>query len=174
VLFDTGPEAKSFERNILSLRIHLPSIERIVLSHWHRDHSGAIVKALEMAEEQRKAVPSAPNRKIIVDLHKDRPIMRGIAPGPKFEKVIARLPEDPTLEEIEKAGGVVELHEGQTGHVAANGTVYVSGEVPRVLEWEQGLKGGMRWFEDEKGVGTWVTEEVCISFLFDIVQLILT
>ncbi len=86
----------------------------------------------------------------VLDLHPDRPIARGIAPG---GKIVARLPDDPTFEQIEELGGVVEKH--AEGHVVADGTVYVSGEIPRITDFEQGLLGAVRWKE-----GEWVPEEV--------------
>lgn len=40
VLFDTGPEEDVWERNVKRLKSDISQIELIVLSHWHRDHSG--------------------------------------------------------------------------------------------------------------------------------------
>jgi len=40
ILFDTGPEEDVWERNVKRLKPDLSSIDTIVLSHWHRDHSG--------------------------------------------------------------------------------------------------------------------------------------
>lgn len=88
-----------------------------------------------------------------MDLHPDRPIARGIAPPPGDE-VIARLAEDPRFEEMQALGAEVELH--AEPHVVAGGAVYVSGEIPRLTSFEQGLVGGMRWTK-EKG---WYAEPV--------------
>lgn len=90
----------------------------------------------------------------VVDLHPSYPIARGIAPPQAGGKVICRLPADPMFEEIQAVGGVVETHD--EGHTVAGGTVWVSGEIPRVTPFEEGLAGGVRWFE---GRG-WVPEEV--------------
>jgi 7,8-dihydropterin-6-yl-methyl-4-(beta-D-ribofuranosyl)aminobenzene 5'-phosphate synthase len=112
--------------------------------------------------KEKMSSPEFANHRIIVDLHQDRPIARGLAPPPKFDKVIGRLPEDPTFDEIEAAGGKLELHNEpgeKGGHVAANGTVWVSGEVPRKFEFEEGIKGGSRWLKE----GKWALEEVTIS-----------
>jgi 7,8-dihydropterin-6-yl-methyl-4-(beta-D-ribofuranosyl)aminobenzene 5'-phosphate synthase len=160
VLFDAGPDGRAFERNVAALDIKLPSIERIILSHWHRDHSGGIPKALEILNKQKISFPQFSNHQIIVDLHHDRPLTRGRAPGPKFDKVTFRFPDDPTFEEIEAAGGKVELHCGpgdEGGHAVANGTVWVSGEVPREMDFEEGVgKGAVRWTKE----GKWVDDEV--------------
>ena len=52
-----------------------------------------------------------------------------------------------------------EKHAG--GHTVAGGTVWVSGEIPRLTDYENGILGGVRWRGDEAKVqGTWVAEEV--------------
>lgn len=101
------------------------------------------------------APPDAPT--CIVDLHPDRPVARGIRSA--AGKVVGRLPADPTFAEIEALGGVVERHE--EGHAVAAGTVWVSGEIPRVTYFEGGLPSGVRWVErDGEGEGEWEREEV--------------
>jgi len=93
----------------------------------------------------------------IVDLHPNRPDHRGIAPGPTFDKVICAIPPDPTFEEIEEKGGLVEKH--SEGHAIADDTVWVSGEVPRVTSFEGGIMGGMRSVKKEGNAETtWEAE----------------
>ncbi|KDQ21879.1 hypothetical protein BOTBODRAFT_99598 [Botryobasidium botryosum FD-172 SS1] len=168
-LFDTGPEAQSIARNISALKPPLASINRVVLSHWHRDHSGGILEFLRLASEARAhSADDKPSNKVVVDVHANRPTARGIAPPPKYDRVIARLPEDPTFAEIEAAGGVVEAHLGEAegadkhrGHAVAGGTVWVSGEIPRAIEFEGGLLSGVRWVENTSGEnkeGKWEPE----------------
>lgn len=120
-------------------------ITRVITSHWHSDHTGGLLAFLRLRS------PSSNSSPCIVDVHPDRPDARGIAPGPTFDKVACALPRDPTLVEIAEAGGTVEQH--AEGHAVAGGTVWVSGEIPRVTEFEAGLRGGMR-FKD----GKWVHE----------------
>ena len=48
ILFDTGPEADTFERNIQRLGIDLHVVESIVLSHGHWDHAGGMLRAIDM------------------------------------------------------------------------------------------------------------------------------
>lgn len=147
--------------------MHVPvhSIERVILSHWHRDHSGGILSFLDHRNEVAppSSSESSPNPPCIFDLHPNRPIARGIAPLPRND-VICRLPEDPTFNEIEAKGGVVE--KSSVGHVVAGGTVWVSGEIPRVTDFEGGLLGGVRWQSESDdnasmgGKGKWVPEPV--------------
>lgn len=129
----------------------IDKIERIILSHWHSDHSGGLLSFLKL-----RAQSDVQSETVIIDLHPDRPIARGIAPAP-HDKVICRLPADPTFDQIEAAGGKVDLH--AEGHVVGDGTVWVSGEIPRVTPFEGGLPGGVRWV-DGAGKGSWVKEEV--------------
>lgn len=158
ILFDTGPDSRSLVHNIRSMNVESSDIERVVLSHWHADHSGGLLSFLELRG------PST--SQCIIDLHPDRPIARGIAPPPNFDKVIARLPPDPTFDLIEKAGGKVELH--KTGHTVADDTVWVSGEIPRITDFEAGLLGGVRWVQSEDdGTYRWVKEEVGSYHMFD-------
>jgi 7,8-dihydropterin-6-yl-methyl-4-(beta-D-ribofuranosyl)aminobenzene 5'-phosphate synthase len=85
-----------------------------------------------------------------VDLHPSRPDYRGMAIGQK----LISLQADPTFEEIEAAGAVVDRH-GEA-HTVLDNFFFVSGEIPRQTAYENGLKGGMRfshedndWFSDE-------------------------
>ncbi|KAL1724101.1 beta-lactamase-like protein [Schizophyllum commune] len=136
-LFDTGPDTLSLPRNIRAMQVDPNAISRVITSHWHSDHTGGLLSFL--------GLHSSPG--CAVDVHPDRPVARGIAPGPDFDKVVCALPRDPTLDEIEKAGGKVERH--AEGHAVAEGTVWVSGEIPRVTEFEGGLRGGMRFAENK-------------------------
>ncbi|CAG7854608.1 SubName: Full=Uncharacterized protein {ECO:0000313/EMBL:CCA68653.1} [Serendipita indica DSM 11827] len=127
-LFDTGPEGKSIARNLDSLKLDIRNVTRIVLSHWHRDHSGGILEVLKQTGGKAGRFDSANYCR------------------PSSESVIARLPDDPTFEEIQECKGVVERH--ADAHTVQGDTVFVSGEIPRVAEWEKGLLGGMRWIQD--------------------------
>ena len=129
-------------------------VSRVVLSHWHADHSGGIAAFLRLRRDAAAAGADAGS--CVVDLHPDRPIARGIAPG---GKILCRLPPDPTFAELEELGAVVEA--SREGHAVAGGTVYVSGEIPRVVEFEKGLIGGVRWLpQEETNEYGWTSEEV--------------
>ncbi|ORY22515.1 beta-lactamase-like protein [Naematelia encephala] len=159
VLMDGGPEGLSFERNSKSMKVPLESLDAIVLSHWHADHSGGILKALEL----RAAASSTRLSKIPVDLHPDRPIRRGIAPLPKRIPLVALEP-DPTFEEIEAAGGRVDLHD-EYHEIQVGGSksgIGVSGEIPRRVGFEVGLPGAITWMNagDQPGEEDgWFTDE---------------
>ena len=144
LLFDSGPDPRAVQRNIAALKVPVAEIDRVVLSHWHRDHSGGILRFLEL---RRQSHTSDEVARVAVDVHPDRPTARGIAPPP-HGRVVIRLPEDPTFEDVQAAGGRLEPH--AEGHVVHNGAVFVSGAIPRVVPHEQGLLGGSRWIEGQE------------------------
>ncbi|KAH9911837.1 beta-lactamase-like protein [Fomitopsis serialis] len=146
-LFDTGPDSRAIARNVAALQVDTHKVERIVLSHWHADHSGGMLSFLRIRAQEACRSPC------VVDLHPDRPVARGISVQ---GKVIGRMPNDPTFDEIRQLGGVPETH--AEGHAVAGSTVWVSGEIPRVTEFETGLPGAVRWTEQE-GKTDWVPEE---------------
>ena len=157
-LFDTGPESKSIARNIAAMHIPVERVERIILSHWHSDHSGGILSFLRLRRDKIKAQGSNQTLSVpcVTDLHPDRPIARGFAPT---GKVSGQLTPDPTFEEIEELGGFVEKN--AAGHAVAGSTVWVSGEIPRVTPFEEGLIGAVRFVEKEGDLkGDWIPEAV--------------
>lgn len=150
VLFDTGPEEEAWERNVKRLRPDLSTIELIQLSHWHRDHSGGMLKAIEMINEAR-GVDQAP---VKVDLHPNRPEYRGfMSPmGP------VSIEADPTFDEIMLAGG--EVMKKDKPHVVLDGMFMVSGEIPRVTSYEKGVLRGIRW---EGKSQKWESDELIVD-----------
>lgn len=153
ILFDTGPEERAFELNATRLRADVGSIERIQLSHWHRDHSGGMLRVLSMIDDARKksssSSSSSSSSPVVVDLHPDRPALRGVK-APSVGVTIA-LGKDPTFEEIEAAGGKVV--KSDRAHAVLDDMFLISGEIPRVTPYEKGLKYGVRlqdkqWIED--------------------------
>ncbi|KAG8950402.1 hypothetical protein FRC00_007689 [Tulasnella sp. 408] len=133
-----------------------------LLQIWNTQASSGAV-----AVDQAQSTP--PN--ITVDLHPSRPEARGMAAPPTYEKIICRLQSDPTFQEIRDLGGEVSLHDEP--HMVAGGQIFVSGEIPRVVTWEEGLFGAVRWVgkDDERkesaygtageatGDGKWVKED---------------
>lgn len=165
-LFDTGPDSQALVRNVHAMQTPIDRIERVITSHWHSDHTGGLLSFLNL----RRSKTDSTCPPCVIDLHPDRPLSRGIAPGPGYDKVICALPPDPTFKLIEEAGGIVDKH--PEGHTVAGDTVWVSGEIPRVTEYEAGILGGMRWVSDSAETtsvnhsGKWVKENVGDGLLF--------
>ncbi|KAB8071699.1 beta-lactamase-like protein [Aspergillus leporis] len=149
VLFDAGPEGGIWERNVKRLQPDLSTVEVVQLSHWHRDHSGGLTRAIQMITEAKRA--KGHFEQVSVDLHPDRPDYRGLAIGPN----IISLQADPTFEELETAGGVIHKNNGM--HTVLDNFFLISGEIPRQTAYENGVKGGMRFDKEEKD---WFSDEL--------------
>lgn len=102
LLFDVGPEEDAWERNAKRLSIDLASIERIQLSHWHRDHSGGMLRAISMITSAKANEPSS--SPVTIDLHPDRPDYRGFMAN---ETPIS-YQADPSFSEMTDLGAIVE------------------------------------------------------------------
>ncbi|KAJ5772209.1 hypothetical protein N7520_002738 [Penicillium odoratum] len=151
VLFDVGPEEDVWERNVKRLRPDLASVEVIQLSHWHRDHSGGLLRAIRMIKDAKKAQGRSDD--LVIDLHPDRPAYRGIATT--TVETIVSLEADPTFEEISDAGATVK--KSSEAHTILDDMFLISGEIPRVTPYETGLRGSVRfdpetkdWYSDEQ------------------------
>ena len=141
VLFDIGPYADVWLANAERLAVDLADIDTVFLSHWHWDHSGgfpAVIEAISAA--RRRAGRPAP----IIDLHPDRPDQRGIQTP---WGTVVLLPEEPTVDAIAGAGGVVVTH--GDAHPVAGGLLHGSGAIDRVTEYETGLPGHLSFRGEE-------------------------
>ncbi|KAG8161967.1 hypothetical protein KVR01_007732 [Diaporthe batatas] len=152
MLFDTGPEESTWERNATRIRANIAAIEHIHLSHWHRDHSGGMLEAIRMinASKIERGVSTRPP-KVVVDLHPDRPDYRGMMTP---AGTIVSLEADPEFDEIEEAGGA--LSKQSEVHPVLDGFFLVSGSIPRLTPYEVGIRGGMRFNETD---GQWTSDE---------------
>ncbi|ORY11971.1 beta-lactamase-like protein [Clohesyomyces aquaticus] len=158
LLFDTGPTESIFTSNTKRLTPALENVSRIHLSHWHRDHSGGMLAAVKMIQDAKSSSTSpsiGKNKDVVVDLHPNRPIYRGVA----TPMGTLSLEADPSFEEIEKAGGVVDKHD--EAHEVLENRFLISGEIPRVVEYEHGIKWGVRFVE-----GEWVPDELVMDERF--------
>lgn len=144
LLFDTGPEEYAFERNSSRLGAPLTSVEGIVLSHGHWDHCGAVFVALNAARGE-------PGRPVPVYTH----------PGMFHTRAIRRpngdlsvMDEVPSVKDLQANGAeVVSTREPQT---LLDGMFHLSGEVPRVTDFEPGVPGQVRRTDD----GNWEADEL--------------
>ncbi|KAJ8605459.1 hypothetical protein CTAYLR_003315 [Chrysophaeum taylorii] len=136
-LFDAGPSPQLFRENVEKLCLDLSPVERVVLSHYHIDHSGGL----------RAAIPLA--RPVLVDLYPENSQCRGLrTPG---GDVLRLAPDNPSFDEIENLGG--QIVASKEPHTILGGSFFVSGEIPRTTEYETGLPGhvtkrGDVWVDD--------------------------
>ena len=146
VLFDAGPEDRTFEQNVSRLGVDLGPVEAIMLSHGHWDHAGALLRALQMVLDRNGG------RDIPCYMHPD--MFRSRAA--KLTDGSFRPMEDvPSIAALTAHGGrVTSTREAQA---IAGDTVFVSGEIPRRSGFEPGLPGQHRRTEDGTG---WEPDEM--------------
>jgi 7,8-dihydropterin-6-yl-methyl-4-(beta-D-ribofuranosyl)aminobenzene 5'-phosphate synthase len=133
LLFDTGPDASVFERNVDRLGFDMGSVESVVLSHGHWDHSGAMLRALQMIQSGNGG------RRVPTYMHPDMYRSRAIKAR---NGAIHPMEDVPTCEELERNGAVV-IHATEPQLLLAD-LFFVSGEIPRVTSFETGMQGHLR------------------------------
>ncbi|WVR03795.1 hypothetical protein IAU60_000790 [Kwoniella sp. DSM 27419] len=176
-LLDSGPEPHSIERNLAAMQVSLVDLDHIVLSHWHRDHSGGILKALDIRNKQVAQAETindgmSPRREVTVDLHPSRPKRRGISRPPDFVPVCA-LPQDPTFDDIAALGAKVDLHDEPHELLDRDGAktgIGVSGEIERVTGFERGIPGAITWMADEEGREGWFNDPLIMDERYIVVD----
>ena len=138
VLFDSGPEAYAFERNCRRLGLDLRVVDAVVLSHGHWDHGGGMLTALDMirAGDGRRRVP--------YHAHPDMFRSRG-----------RRLPDGQMMPQQDVPHPAVLAAHGaevvatREPQAFLGGAFHLSGEIPRVTPFEQGLAAHFQ--RDETG-----------------------
>jgi 7,8-dihydropterin-6-yl-methyl-4-(beta-D-ribofuranosyl)aminobenzene 5'-phosphate synthase len=152
VLFDSGPEDRTFEQNVSRLGIDLGPLEAIVLSHGHWDHAGALLRALQLALDRNGG------REVPCYVHPDMFRSRALRLPDGSFRPMEDVPSKAAL--AGHGGRVVSTREAQT---AAGDTVFVSGEIPRRSGFEIGLPGQHRRTADGSG---WEPDELLIDERF--------
>ncbi|CAE7547763.1 unnamed protein product [Symbiodinium sp. CCMP2592] len=136
VLLDAGPCPRLWEANAKKLQVDLASVECIVLSHYHADHSGGLTGAVPLIASARQEAGRGP---VHLDLHQDRPESRAVQlPS---GTTLPLQPETPTFEEFRQLGADLVL--SKEPHVVSD-CFFVSGEIPRQTCYEKGLVGSKR------------------------------
>lgn len=149
LLFDSGPEADTFSRNVQRLGADLSGVEAIVLSHGHWDHGGGMLRALDLIRG------SNGGREVPYYAH----------PG-MFRQRAAKLPDGrfrlmedvPSVHALGVHGArPVVTTEPQ---VPLDGLAWVSDEIARVTPFETGLPGQHRRTDDGQG---WEPDELLMD-----------
>jgi 7,8-dihydropterin-6-yl-methyl-4-(beta-D-ribofuranosyl)aminobenzene 5'-phosphate synthase len=151
LLFDAGPEGEVFKRNVSKLKVDLGPVEDVVLSHGHWDHAGGFLTALELiraANSERQPV-----------FHMNPGMFLQRATRQKngdycpFKKV-------PSVGELEKGGGKV--YNSAEARLLGEQLFYLSGEIPRVTEYEKGFPEHVR----QNGAGEWEPDPLILDERF--------
>lgn len=162
LLFDSGPEGYTVERNGDRLGVDFGSIDAAMFSHGHWDHVGGMTKVLQLIHGANGG------KKIPVHLNEEMFVRRGMK-GPSGMIPFA---EVPSKDELAEAGGVVVS--GEEPRAVLAGSFYVSGEIPRVTPYEKGLPPHVKdlgagwepdpWIMDERYVAVHVKDKGIIVF----------
>lgn len=137
LLFDAGLSPEGLIENMDRLQLDPKEIEAVVLSHGHFDHTGGLAGLVE-----RLGRPNAP-----LLVHPKAYTNRRSAP-PNAEPLPLPPPSRSALE-----GAGFELLESEDPSLLFHDTLLVTGEVPRVTDFEQGFP----FFQAERD-GRWEPE----------------
>ncbi|MFI5341524.1 MAG: MBL fold metallo-hydrolase [Candidatus Methylomirabilales bacterium] len=116
LLFDTGQTAQVLAHNARALKIDWTSLEAVVISHGHNDHTGGLLEALRTC-----------GRRIPVILHPD-----AVLPKLKTVPTLRAIGAPYRWEQVEEAGCLLPTREP----VVLVKDVQTSGEVPRTTAFE--------------------------------------
>ncbi|MDA9982399.1 MBL fold metallo-hydrolase [Gammaproteobacteria bacterium] len=134
LLFDSGPEAYALERNATRLGFDFGTIDCAVFSHGHFDHASGMPKALELI--------TAANGGKKVPIHVNPGMFHKRAARDSPDGSVLPLADVPSTEELSRAGA--EVVSSQEPRLVLEDTVYISGEIPRVTDYEKGLPTQVR------------------------------
>lgn len=152
LLFDSGPEDRTFEQNVSRLGADLGSVEAIVLSHGHWDHGGAMLRALQLIRDRNGG------HEVAYYSHPDMFRTRAMK---QTDGGMLQMEDVPSIGALTAHGGkVINTTEAQP---IANGMAYVSGEIPRVTAFERGFPGHYRKKLDGEG---WELDELLMDERF--------
>ena len=156
VLFDSGPEEYAFERNSTRLGVDLGAVESIVLSHGHWDHSGGMLKALDLVRSRKggRAVPYYAHPGMF------RSRARQLRNGS-----ILPMRDVPGIEALMAHGA--EGNCTRERQVFVDSMFFLSGEIPRVTPFERGLPAHYQKNE----AGTWAPDPLLIDERFLMVNI---
>jgi 7,8-dihydropterin-6-yl-methyl-4-(beta-D-ribofuranosyl)aminobenzene 5'-phosphate synthase len=140
LLFDTGPDESVFERNVERLGFDMGNVESVVLSHGHWDHSGAMLRALQMIKSRNG------ERRVPTYMHPGMYRPRAIKAR---DGSIRPMDDIPTCEQLEQHGALV-IHATEP-QLLLDDLFFVSGEIPRVTSFETGMQGHLRRTQDGAG-----------------------
>ncbi len=133
MLFDAGPEAYAVTRNGGRLGVPFGSLEAVALSHGHWDHGGGLAEAVRLIHAANGGA------RVPVHLNEGQLVSRAnTLPGGG----VLPYRDLPGPAELEREGAQVFL--SPDARLLVDGLFYLSGEIPRVTAYEQGLPGHLR------------------------------
>lgn len=143
VLFDAGPDGDVFKRNASKLNANLGLIESIILSHGHWDHAGGFLAALELIKRANK------NQKVVFQVNPGMFYKRGVKAHDGHLHLFKNIP---SLDELRQSGA--DILNSENSRLLLDDLFYLSGQIPRVTEYEKGFPEHVRQSSD----GEWVPD----------------
>jgi len=163
LLFDSGPEGDTVDRNGSRLGLDFASIDAAMFSHGHWDHVGGMMTALKLIHEANHG------KKIPVHVNDGMFVHRGIRTG---DDTVVPFEDLPGKEELEEVGGSVISTENERSLL--ENTFYISGEIPRVTPYEKGLPPHVKdtgsgwepdpWIMDERYTAVHIKDKGIVVF----------
>ena len=133
VLLDTGYNSDTVRHNMRILGLKLDTLDAVVLSHGHMDHTGGLDAVLDN-------VPA--HTKVIVHPIAFSPRHFTLPTGSKV-----KFPPMPEVDHLKSFG--VDLVKSAAPLKLANDTILVTGQIPRVTSFETGLPGALMEVQGE-------------------------
>jgi len=149
LLFDSGPEEYALERNARRLGFDWSTIDCAVISHGHFDHMGGMPKALQLTSSARGGER--------IPVHANPGMFHKRAVQDASDGSVFPLADVPDPDELSAAGG--EVVNADEARLVLDDTVYLSGEIPRVTDYEHGLPKQVRLDEQ----GEWVPDPLVLD-----------
>ncbi len=146
ILFDTGVTPDGALHNLAVLGIDLGTIQAIVLSHGHTDHTHGLDGFLDKLGARRMPIL----------LHPDAFLKRRIVYN---ENSILDLPP-PSLHDLEREG--IELLVERGPLFLINSKLLVTGQIERTTEFEQGMKNQQAEVNETWQPDPWVYDDQAI------------
>ena len=146
ILFDTGVTPDGALHNLDVMGIDLGSIQAIVLSHGHTDHTHGLNGMLDRLGKRRLPILLHPdaflNRRIIIN----------------DDKVLDLPP--PTLHDLRREG--IELLVERGPSFLVNGTLLVTGQIERATNFEKGIQNQVAEIDGTWQPDPWVYDDQAI------------
>ena len=150
VLFDGGPDPDTLERNGLKTGFDFGTIEALVLTHGHFDHSEGLLRAAQLIRARNGG------KRIPLYVHPGAFVKRG---DRLQDGTILPLQDVHSPEALERAG--LDIKKSDKPERILNGMFYLSGEIPR-RSFEKGLENQVS-LDDS---GSWVPDQLVMEERF--------
>ncbi|QWR78445.1 MBL fold metallo-hydrolase [Candidatus Magnetomonas plexicatena] len=145
-LFDTGLNHNSYEHNLDVFDIDLTEVSSIILSHGHFDHVGGLKVIADKLKGQQ----------VKIYFHSDALLERKLILPNKEEIML------PTIDNALVYSEKFDITMVTEPTILYDGRLLISGEIPRITEFENGfpfhyIKRGQEWVSD-----TQIKDDICI------------